>query len=352
MFFAATIALFVAAFSPSLFAAQPPTRATPTPTPTYRPSSTPPVYRPKTPPAPTGTPIMKPPAYTWATAETLTSVTQVTDIEPTDFGYKELKLLIEKYGIAGLTEGRKLMPDQNLSPAAYRTIRQSAVAQLRQIASKIGMPAKRFDELFITNCPEPKAIADVMTAGEVVNSLKCIFGPASLSSADPDKPMTRGFFILVLDDAVENGSRRIASNSRLELGPTKTPGNPAEIKALIEQGQRLINAQDYDGAIRLFNQVLDYDREYVDAYRFRGLAALLGYQKNPNDRQKLYTAQFNFDDVVKRNAAVSDDYYLRGLTHIGLGSKEKAVADFRSALRMNPNHQGAKNELMKLGVSP
>ena len=69
--------------------------------PVYRPSSTPPVYQPKAAPSPTpsATPAMKPPVYTWATAETLTSVSQVTDVKPTDFWYKDLQVLIEKYSI-------------------------------------------------------------------------------------------------------------------------------------------------------------------------------------------------------------------------------------------------------------
>ena len=304
-----------------------------TPTPTYRPSATPPVYQPRTAPMPTGTPVMKPPTYTWATAETLTSVSQVVDMKPTDFGYKDLQLLIEKYGIAGLTEGKKLMPNQNLTPAAYRTIRQSGIVQLRTIASRTGMLSRRFDELFPTNCPDPKAVADVMSSGEVVNSLKCIFGPSTLKAIYPDQPMTRGYFVQIFDDAVENGFLKVSSNSSMQTSGPKKPADPAEIKALIEQGQRLINAKDFDGAIRLFNQVLDYDAEYVDAYRFRGLAALLGYDSNPQQRQKLYTALFNFDDVIKRNAAASDDYYLRGMTHVRLGSKDKAIADFRLALK-------------------
>lgn len=295
---------------------------------------------------------MKPPTYTWATAETLTSVAQVTDVKPSDFSYKALQILVEKYGIAGLTEGKKLMPDQNLTPDAYRTISQSGLVQLRTVASRIGMLSRRFDELFPTNCPDPKAVAGVMTSGEVVNSLKCIFGPSTLTAVYPDRPMTRGYFVQIFDDAVENGSLKISSNSRMDSSPPKRTADPAELKALIDQGQRLINAKDYAGAIRQFNQVLEYDPKYADAYRYRGLAALLAYNDNPQDRQKLYTALFNFDDLMKLNSGESDDYYLRGLTHIRLGSKDKAIADFRSAIRMSPNHQGANDELKKLGVSP
>lgn len=346
------IVLIGTAFTSTASAFHQPVRATPSPTPVFRPLSTPPVYQPKTAPMPTGTPTMKPPVYTWATAETLTAVTQVTDVKPTDFWYKALQILIEKYGVAGLTEGKKLMPNQNLTPAAYRTMRQSAIVQLRTVASRTGMLNSRFDELFPTNCPDPKAVGDVMTSGEVINSLKCIFGPSTLKAIYPEKPISRGYFVQVFVDAVENGMSTVSRNSRGDAEPTRKSVDPAEIKSLIEQGQRSINAKDYDQAIRYFNQVLDYDAENVDAYRFRGLAALMAYDSDPRQSQKLYTALFNFDHVMKRNAANSDDYYLRGMTQVRLGSKDKAIADFRSALRMNPNHQGAKDELKKLGVTP
>ncbi len=321
--------------------AQPPL-ATPTP-----------AYQPKTAPTPTGTPTMKPPVYTWATAETLTSVSQVTDVKLGDFWYKALQTLIEKYGVAGLTEGKKLMPNQNLTPAAYRTMRQSAKVQLNTVASRMGMFTSRFDELFATNCPDPKAVADVMTSGEVVNSLKCIFGPSTLKAIYPDKPMTRGYFMQVFVDAVENGMSRVSSNRREDTEPARKPASPAELKALIDQGQRLMGSKDYDAAIRMFNQVIEYDPTYIEAYRMRGISALLIYEQNPPMQgQKLYTAQFNFDNVINRGSTNPDDFYMRGMTFERQGKKDRAIADYRTALKMNPNHQGAKDALKKLGVAP
>ena len=34
------------------------------------------------------------------------------------------------------------------------------------------------------------------------------------------------------------------------------------------------------------------------------------------------------------------------------GNKDKAITDYRTALKMNPNHQGAKDALKKLGLAP
>ena len=296
---------------------------------------------------------MKPPVYTWATAETLTSVSQVTDVKPSDFWYDDLRTLIEKYGIAGLTESKKLMPNQNLTPAAYRTIRQSAIVQLRQIASGTGMLSKRFDEIFPTNCPDPKAVGDVMTSGEVINSLKCIFGPSTLKAVYPDQPMTRGYFVQVFDNAVDNGMSKISTNSSQgSLSPAAKP-SPALIKQLIDRGQILMSEKKYEEAIRTFNQVLDYDPEYIEAYRMRGISAFLIYEQNPRMQgSKLYTALNNFNHAINRNSTNPDDYYFRGMTFERQGNKDKAITDYRTALKMNPNHQGAKDALKKLGLAP
>ncbi|MBX7053811.1 MAG: tetratricopeptide repeat protein [Pyrinomonadaceae bacterium] len=322
--------------------------------PVYRPSATPPVYTPKATPSPTpsSAPAMKPPVYTWAAAETLTSVSQVTDVKPTDFWYKDLQTLIEKYGIAGLTEGKKLMPNRNLTPSAYRTMRQSAIVQLRQVASRMGMLNSRFDELFPANCPDPKAVADVMTSGEVVNSLKCIFGPSKLKAIYPDEPMTRGYFVQVFDDAVENGMSKISTNSSQSSVPPASKPSPATIKQLIDRGQLLMSEKKYDEAIRTFNQVIDYDPNNIEAYRMRGVSALLIYEQNPPMQgSKLYTAQFNFDLAIGRGSTNPDDFYMRGMTFERQGEKDKAIRDYRSALKLNPNHQGAKDALKKLGVN-
>lgn len=295
---------------------------------------------------------MKPPVYTFATAETLTSVSQVTDVSDGDLFYKDMQSLIEKYGVAGLTEDKKLSPAKNLSPAAYRTITQSALAQLRQMASKTGMGGKRFGELFGEGCAAPNAAGETILAGNAVSSLKCTFGPQTLSAIYPEKAMSRGYFIQLLRKALDHGSDKISSNSSMNLGPTNLKASPAEIKELIDKGQQLMAAKKYDDAIRYFNQVLDYDSNNIDAYRFRGLSALLIYDQNPQQRQKLYTAVFNFDEVIKRGSTNADDHYMRGLAHARLGSKEKAIADLRSALKFNPNHTGAKDSLAALGVKP
>lgn len=199
-------------FPLSAYAVQQPSGPRPTPTPTYRPATKPPVYQPKAAPSPTGTPAIKPPVYTRPTAEILTSVDQITDIKPTDFAYKGLKVLIEKYGVAGLTVNRRFLQDQALLSDDYRTIVQSAKTQLRQVASAAGISDARFEGLFGSRCSEPRVSAlGTMLAGEVVDTLKCRFGPADLTALYPGQLMRRGNFVQVFTYAVENIAEKIGA---------------------------------------------------------------------------------------------------------------------------------------------
>jgi tetratricopeptide (TPR) repeat protein len=44
-------------------------------------------------------------------------------------------------------------------------------------------------------------------------------------------------------------------------------------------------------------------------------------------------------------------YNNRGDAYVGKGDKEKAIADYRKALSINPSYQDAKDGLKKFGVS-
>jgi tetratricopeptide (TPR) repeat protein len=273
----------------------------------------------------------------------------------TDAGYRELQSLIERYGIAGLTTDRKFEPNLSLTIGAYEMLMANGLKTLRQIASATAISESRFAELFGLTCPKPKSVGGTLNSGEVVNALRCTFGPSTLKAISPEKPIDRGYFAMLLSGALDHGTEKLKLNSKLDgakTGPITT-ADAASAKGLTERGLELIGKKDYEGAIRLFNQALDTNPEYVDAYRYRAIAALLIYEQNPAMQgQKLYTAQFNFDHAINRGSTNPDDFYLRGQTHEKLGHKAEAIADYRKALSIDPNLQKAKDALKKLGVAP
>ena len=287
--------------------------------------------------------------------ETLTSIFQVTDMKVTDAGYRELQSLIERYGIAGLTTNRKFEPNLSLTLDTYENITAYGLKTLRQMAPAADISDARFGELFGLNCPKPKSVGGTLNSGEVVNALKCTFGPSTLKAISPEKPIDRGYFAMLLSRALDHGSEKLKLNSKLEdtkAGPV-TKATAASAKELVDRGLELIGKKDYEGAIRLLNQALDTNPEYVDAYRYRAIAALLVYEQNPAMQgQKLFTALSNFDEAINRGSTKPDDFYMRGQTHEKLGHKNDAIADYRKALSIDSNLQKAKDALRKLGVAP
>jgi len=223
--------------------------------------------------------------------ETLTSIFQVTDMKVTDAGYRELQSLIERYGIAGLTTDRKFEPNLSLTIDAYEMLMANGLKTLRQMASASDISDARFAELFGLTCPKPKAAAGSLNSGEVVNGLKCTFGPSTLKAISPEKPIGRGYFAMLLSQALDHGTEKLKLNSKLEdpkTGPI-TKATAASAKELVERGLELIGKKDYMGASRLFTQAIEYDPNYIEAYRFRGISAFLIYDRIRRCKGKCFT---------------------------------------------------------------
>jgi tetratricopeptide (TPR) repeat protein len=47
-----------------------------------------------------------------------------------------------------------------------------------------------------------------------------------------------------------------------------------------------------------------------------------------------------------------DVWYNRGIAYLEIGENERAIADFREALRVNPQDEDARTRLKQLGASP
>ncbi len=43
---------------------------------------------------------------------------------------------------------------------------------------------------------------------------------------------------------------------------------------------------------------------------------------------------------------------IRGRIYAAVGQRDKAIADFRAALKLDPNHDTAKQGLVRLGIKP
>jgi tetratricopeptide (TPR) repeat protein len=123
--------------------------------------------------------------------------------------------------------------------------------------------------------------------------------------------------------------------------------DPAQAKSQVEDHLRVAraalaaNPPDPDGALREAKAALAIDGANVDA---AAMVAFADYHKHLYD-----TAEVILDDVFKRDAAKQNAnvYYVYGLIYDKTNRPEQAVAAYRKAVELDPNHVSAQ---INLGV--
>lgn len=96
----------------------------------------------------------------------------------------------------------------------------------------------------------------------------------------------------------------------------------------LEEGNKLYYAEDYDGAIKLYNEAIQLNPKYFEAYNNRGLA-----YKNLGQYERAI-ADFDKAIALKPNFALA--YYIRGNAYTNLRQYERAIADATKAIQINP----------------
>ncbi|RIK87185.1 MAG: hypothetical protein DCC67_02120 [Planctomycetota bacterium] len=131
---------------------------------------------------------------------------------------------------------------------------------------------------------------------------------------------------------------------------------------LIAKGDALKELKDYDGAIKAYTQALNFNSNAVGAYIGRGEAAMesgqmdiasndfsMAMELDPNNARLLSNvghilvlssdlvgAVQRLDDALALNDQDARAYRDRAMAHAGLGEYEKAEADVRRAMEVDP----------------
>ena len=129
-----------------------------------------------------------------------------------------------------------------------------------------------------------------------------------------------------------NTSLRLLASSQVDLG-VKVPSAPVATgpKAgdFYIQGMEKLNKGDYQRAIQDFNQAIQINPNYDDAYLSRGVT-----RRNLGDNQG---ASADYDQALRIAPNFAEVYVNRGVTRAELGDKQGAIADYNQALQINPN---------------
>jgi tetratricopeptide (TPR) repeat protein len=169
-----------------------------------------------------------------------------------------------------------------------------------------------------------------------------------------------------------NTSLRLLASSQVDLG-VKVPSVPVATGPKADdffiQGGDKYQKGDYQGAVAAYNQAIQLNPNYAEAYNNRGNArdelgdkqgAIADFNEalriNPNDAYAYYNRGLTRSELGDKQGAIADfnealrinpnyayAYYNRGLTRSELGDKQGAIADYNQALRINPNDANAYN---------
>jgi len=129
-----------------------------------------------------------------------------------------------------------------------------------------------------------------------------------------------------------NTSLTLLASSQVDLG-VKVPS--ARVATGLKADDFFIQAGDksqkgdYQGTLQAFNQAIQLNPNYAEAYYNRGTT-----RYELGDKQG---AIADYDQALRINPQLSQAYSNRGAARYELGDKQGAVADFNQAFRINPN---------------
>lgn len=116
------------------------------------------------------------------------------------------------------------------------------------------------------------------------------------------------------------------------ISPIKTTETAAQTGQEIETGLRLYDNEQYEQALRIFEQVLEREPENYIALNARGSTHLALEDYN--------SALDDFTETIHLEPLFPHAYYNRGRAYTSLEQYEEALADFRQAAQFSPDEFG------------
>ena len=103
----------------------------------------------------------------------------------------------------------------------------------------------------------------------------------------------------------------------------------------VDEGNKLAYDKDFNGAIRLYNEALQLNPNFIMAYNNRGTA-----YNNLNQHER---AIQDLDAAIELDPNYSWAYNNRGFAYAHLNQNERAIQDYSTAIKLNPNLSEAYN---------
>lgn len=114
--------------------------------------------------------------------------------------------------------------------------------------------------------------------------------------------------------------------------PSQSSGVGQAARAYFDQGMRLLNQRDLDGAIAAFTKAAETDPKFADAIVWRGVARWF--------KQDLSGALTDYSHAIEIDPNNSQAYFRRALA-LERTQPERAIADYGKAVELDPTSIGA-----------
>lgn len=137
---------------------------------------------------------------------------------------------------------------------------------------------------------------------------------------------------------IEKSIALIAQNNN---EPNNNPNNN-EPNDLMNQGWDLYNNQQYQEAINYYDQAINLNPNFVEAWLAKAIALY--------DLEKYEEAITSLDEVINLDQTNADAYGMRGAIHILMKNQEKGISDLQkaAALYQSQNQQQAYQDTLEL----
>jgi tetratricopeptide (TPR) repeat protein len=103
----------------------------------------------------------------------------------------------------------------------------------------------------------------------------------------------------------------------------------------LDNGKRLFDQQNYNGAIRELDEAIRLDPNLAEAYAYRSWA----HGQNNNNTQALKDA----NRAIQLNSRLALGYFTRGRAYQVKNDNDRAIADYTEAIRHDPQNRSAYN---------
>ncbi len=231
----------------------------------------------------------------------------------------------------------KQQPSPGAAPAAARsapTREAAASAPARQSS-----PARAATPAASTSAPEPLNF-EVAPEPELVlaEADEEVLLPVEEEAAEIALPLPPER----VAEARAPESRPASETGEQASGPGSTTfEGRAKIEHLLMEGEVRMTVSDYANAITVYEKLVEAAPK-VPAYRMRLAVAMACYPRTAKHAER------EFVEAMRLDPDNGDYHYQFGLYFKAMKVKSRAVAEMRTAVRLSPRHQAAREELQSM----